>query len=151
MDIILCNTSDEAYKLNKKLVDQNTVSGTLRSATDVINPVITFEHTSNQYLSYNYAFIPIFDRYYFVQSSENTAANLWTLRLHVDVLMSFRAEISRLNVILDRAQVDYNDYYLNSENWIRKVKDKTDIINFPNGLLENGEFILITAGGGTNA
>ena len=39
------------------------------------------------------------------------------------------------------------DNYLVSESWVSKVKTKTDILQFSNGLLDSGEYILITAGG----
>jgi hypothetical protein len=37
--------------------------------------------------------------------------------------------------------------YMTGDIWQKTVKYKTDIIQFPQGLNDNGDFILITAGG----
>ena len=72
--------------------------------------------------------------------------NLLRVSLTVDVLESFAAAILAQYVIIDKNTTDF-DLYLPDENLLTLVKTKTDIINFPSGLLESGEFILITAGG----
>lgn len=66
--------------------------------------------------------------------------------MHVDVLESFKNEILSQNCIIEKSTLGF-DLYLPDENLITQVKTKTDIVNFPNGLLDTGEFILITAGG----
>ena len=67
--------------------------------------------------------------------------------MRCDVLMSYKDEIQGLNVILDNTQENGLNNYLASPNWVNLVKTKTDIKVFPSGLSEQGEFILITAGG----
>ena len=52
-----------------------------------------------------------------------------------------------MNVILNNTQETGLSNYLASPNWVNLVKTKTDIKVFPSGLSEQGEFILITAGG----
>ena len=62
------------------------------------------------------------------------------------MLMSFKDQIQNFDVILDHSE-DHNTDYAQSNVWQALVKTKTDIISFPYGLSDNGEFILITAGG----
>ena len=52
-----------------------------------------------------------------------------------------------MNVILNNTQETGLSNYMSSPNWVSLVKTKTDIKVFPSGLSEQGEFILITAGG----
>lgn len=66
--------------------------------------------------------------------------------MHVDVLESFKTGLENIDIIVADSTDNGNDY-LPGPQWKTNVKDKTDIVNFPNGLLESGEFILITAGG----
>ena len=65
----------------------------------------------------------------------------------VDVLESFKTDIKNLSVILLNTQNVGVNNYLPSPVFRNNVKAKTDIINFPSGLNDTGEFILITAGG----
>jgi hypothetical protein len=58
--------------------------------------------------------------------------------------MSFNLTAVR-GVVTEAQELGSN--YLNGRQFVRLVKSKTDIITFPNGLLDSGEYILITAGG----
>lgn len=146
MDLRLYYTSDENNKINKSLSNGTILTGTMRDSSSIIDPVILVEGSS--FNEYNYAYIPQFDRYYFIKGITNYRNNLWILELECDVLMSFKSSILNMNCILIETEDRGADRYLaDSRVWVAKVKDKTDIINFPNGLLANGEYILITAGG----
>ena len=61
--------------------------------------------------------------------------------------MSFKDQIQNFDVILDHSEVFNTTNYASSPVWKTLVKTKTDILNFPYGLSDDGEFILITAGG----
>lgn len=145
MDIKLYKNHSEKNKINKSLTGEVEYSGTLRDETSVINPTVLI-HATNLSL-YNYAYIPEFHRYYFIRDIVSVRNGLWRVTLSVDVLMSFKNDILDLNVILsDTESTGQSDYY-SGDQWRTLVKAKTDIIKFSNGLLDNGEYILITAGG----
>ncbi len=76
--------------------------------------------------------------------------NVWELVLTVDVLMSHKTEIlnSPATVAGMTSYLNGVNKYVNSDVWGTLCKDFTDIIPFQNGLLDDGEYILITAGGG---
>lgn len=146
MDLRLYYTSDENNKIKKTLSSALVLTGTMRDSSSIIKPVILVEGVS--FNAYNYAYIPSFDRYYFIKEITNYRNNLWILELECDVLMSFKSSILNMNCILLETEKKGADKYLpDSRVWVTKVKDKTDIVNFPSGLLENGQYILITAGG----
>ena len=145
MDIILCKNNSEPNKINKILSDQYTLSGTLKEQTSITSPAIMIE--SGNPVGFNYAYIPDFNRYYFISDIINVSNNLWRINLKVDVLESFKNDILSSSVILSDSEVTGSDKYMSGDVWKTKVKDTTNIITFPSGLLEEGEFILITAGG----
>ena len=116
-----------------------------RDVTNIINPVILIE--LNEIGNYNYCYIPNFNRYYFITDITVIRTGLFAISLMVDVLESFKTEIKNLSVILLNTQNVGTNNYLPSQVFRNNVKAKTDIINFPNGLNDSGEFILITAGG----
>lgn len=144
MEIILYVNNSETNKINKSLTVVNTLTGSLKESSSITNPVILIEYDDPT--AFNYVYIDTFNRYYFVNDIVVERDDLLRISLTVDVLESFAAAILSQNVIVDKNTANY-ELYLPDENLITLVKTKTDIINFPSGLLESGEFILITAGG----
>ena len=145
MEITLCVNISEKNKIGKNLISMNVFSGTLREETSVTSPVVLMELENPS--DYNYAYIPEFKRYYFISDIVSVRNGLWRISMQVDVLESFKNYILDLGVILSDSENTGAENYISGDVWKTKVKDKTDIITFPNGLSENGEFILITAGG----
>ena len=144
MEITLYLNSSEKNKIGKTITVVDVLEGSIKEPSSIINPVILIEY--NNPTAFNYVYIDAFGRYYFVNDVVVVRNNLLRVSLTVDVLESFAAAILSQYVIIDKNTTDY-DLYLPDENLLTKVKTKTDIINFPSGLLESGEFILITAGG----
>lgn len=146
MNIVLGVNSSERNAINKTISNQTTFTGTLKSSCSVINPsvLINAENLS----AYNYCYIAAFNRYYFISDITSVRNGLWRIDCSVDVLMSYKNEILALNVIVSDASVgDNQPTYMMGDVWKTSVKTKTDVINFPSGMLDNGEYILITSGG----
>ena len=140
MILTLYKNESEKNKINKVLKTVKSVSGVLRDGSSIISPEIVIEY--NNPVGFNYCHIDSFNRYYFI----NDITVLSNKLIKVDVLESFKESIMLQNIIVDKSTNKGNNY-LYDENLIVNVKTKTDIVNFPSGLLESGEFILITAGG----
>ena len=145
MEIALCVNLSEKNKIGKNLSSMNIFVGTLKEETSIINPVVLME-LENPAL-YNYAYIPEFNRYYFITDMVAVRNGLWRVSMHVDVLESFKTSLMNIDVILSDSEIVGADNYLSGAVWRNKVKEKTDIISFPGGLSDTGYFILITAGG----
>lgn len=148
MEITLYTNESEKNKLEKTLDHPILLEGTLRDESSIINPIILIssEKEDIPYM-YNYAYIPAFGRYYFITDIESVRTGIWRVSMHVDVLMSYKEQIKNLNVIINNSEQTGANNYLSGNQWITNVKNTTNIVNFPNGLNDNGEFILITAGG----
>ena len=145
MLVTLCSNNDEKNVIDKVLSMYNNVNGVLRDASSIIDPVITveIENPSN----YNYAIIPDFKRHYFITNITSIRNGLWEIEMHVDVLKSFADQIKSCRAILANSETTNATPYMEGDLFRSLVKDKTDIIKFQHGLLESGEYILITAGG----
>ena len=142
MNIVAYDNKSDTRKIDKTLTQVTEFVGTLRNETDVVTPVILVEGTLP---SFNYCFIAAFNRYYFVTDFRTVRNNVYEIHCKSDVLMSFNLD-NVTGVVVASERVGVNNY-LNNKNWVATVKDKTDIITFPAGLLDTGEYILITAGG----
>ena len=145
MEIVLYITGSEPNALYKTLQNGVTLLGSLRGESSVVNPNILVEIDNPS--QYNYCFIPEFNRYYFISDMVSVRTNLWRLQCVVDVLMSFQEQILDLNVIINNDTSPDDERYFSGEQWQTSVKTKTDVITFPAGLLDSGEYILITSGG----
>lgn len=145
MEIILYNNLSEENRINKNLDEVESLTGSLRDKnTSIENPVVRISRSSPT--GFNYVKIPAFDRFYFVQDVTIEVNGILLLNLAVDRLQSFKDSILQQEIIVEQS-TNSNDVYLPDNSWLTNVKTKTDILNFSNGFLDNGEFILITAGG----
>ena len=148
MEITLYTNESEKNKLEKTITHSILLEGNLRDESSIINPIILISSNKEDIpYMYNYAYIPAFGRYYFITDIESVRTGIWRVSMHVDVLMSYKEQIKNLNVIINNSEQTGANNYLSGEQWITNVKNTTNIVNFPNGLNDNGEFILITAGG----
>ena len=114
----------------------------MRVETNLVSPVVRIYNSD--FPAFNYAQIPLFNRYYFLKDIKQVRTDIWDILLQSDPLMSFN--IGSVSGILIEGTNGGSDY-LEHRHFVRNVKSKTSVINFPNGLLDSGEYILITAGG----
>lgn len=146
MQIILYKNNSEPERFTKTLSGSLTLSGTVRGETNVINPEILIEGSPEDFPSdYNYAYIPEFERYYFINEVTAFRNNVTVLFMHVDVLMSFKDEILSNSAMVDKQALAGN-MYLNDGSWMHESREFYTIKSFQNGFNDDGEYILITAG-----
>lgn len=142
--------------ISQKIVDAN---GTLRAGTSVIDPVIVV-HTDGNTLwgkGANYAYIPIWGRYYYItnmiavkgtlqSSTQVNPTQLWEIHMHVDVLMSYADEIKQQTAIVARQENQYN-LMLDDGVFMAYQDPQIQTKYFSvEGPFETQEFVLIVAG-----
>ena len=146
MVIDLYVNNSENNRVNKVISNKFEMSGTLRGETNVVNPEILIEHANPT--GYNYAYIPEFNRYYFINEFTSVRNGLWRVRLTVDVLETYKMQIKQMPAIIDKQQNKGNaNLYLNDGSYVIDSRSYNTILNFSGGFNDSGKFILITAGG----
>ena len=145
MDIKLSVNNSEKEKIGKSLASVTTYSGYLREETSITEPEVMIN--AEDVTGFNYAEIPLFNRYYFIEEIISVRSGLWRVKMRVDVLESYADQIKSQEAVLMASEVLEASDYLEGPQWVSKVKTLTDILPFSNGLLDTGEYILITAGG----
>lgn len=149
MNIKLCSSASELVAINKVISIIDDVSATIKGALSVENPVLILQYKSDIQSNVNYVYIPEYNRYYFVTDIINLTGGRYEIHCKVDVLMSFKDSILNLSCIVDKqSSKDNANMYLDDGSFVVQSKEFVDTINFPNGFNDNGDFILITAGGG---
>jgi len=91
MILKLYNTSDSNNTIGKTLIDEETFDITFKGEFDIINPIILLK--SDAPILKNYAYIPEFDRYYFITSIQIQPNRIYELFLECDVLETYKEDI----------------------------------------------------------
>lgn len=108
------NTSDK-LKVEKDLsqvLTDKTI--TIIEPVDIFNPTIKLSKQIGS-LSFNYIYISDFNRYYFVAEPPTWREGFYEVKLHCDVLMSFKSGFYTKNAVIKRNSRNYN-LYLNDDH-----------------------------------
>lgn len=115
MSLILYNNVTEDKKVDKTnyLTNATVMYGNLRKSTSIIRPIIEIEYDG--VLNFNYVYMSMFGRYYFITDIISLRTGLWQINLKCDVLMSFKDQILNKEVVVDRQEFNFNDYLLDDK------------------------------------
>ena len=146
MEISFYNNVSEKEKIGKTLKNKKSLTGFLKQATSVINPVITIEIENPT--KYNYCHIPQFHRYYFINDMVNVRNNLWEIHMNVDVLESFKTQIKANKAIVEKSEqsASSNEYFNDGSTFYHDSREYNEIAMFQRGFDTAPSYILITAG-----
>ncbi len=142
--ISLYRNDSEPEAMTKNLTLIAEYNGTLKEATNIIDPSILIECNIADVASVNYIYIPSFRRYYYVTSITSVRTRLVQFSCHCDVLMSFRNEILSNRAIVKRQESKYNLYVPDSVIG-SYAKPSIEIKKFPN-TFSGHSYVLLMAG-----
>lgn len=114
-EIILYQNSAEVNRVDKSsyLVEVDTLTGVFREECSMQRPSVLIN--TSVVPTFNYVFIPSFNRYYYVTSITTVSQGIWRMELNCDVLMSFKDKINELSALIGRQENVYNEYLVDSE------------------------------------
>lgn len=142
MKVILYKTVSEKNRITKVLTDEVTLNGALRDASSVVSPSILVQQ---EVIGYNYAYIPEFGRYYFINNITAMRTHAFVIDLKCDVLMSFKDEIMEMSGVVSRL-TDGSPYA--RRDVLCKVTETHRRLDFPETpFTRNGSYVLISKGG----
>lgn len=144
MQIVLYSNTSEYNAINKNISELVTLTGTLREESSIIDPIITISDVDDYIGSMNYAYIPEFNRYYFITNIESVRNNLWRVSFHVDVLFTYADGIKSNSAIIERNQNEY-DLKLNDGLFRTQQNPRIAQYPFPSGF-NTWNFVLAVAG-----
>lgn len=137
------NTSDSNNTINKTLANETEFNIKLKGDTSITRPVVVLH--SNSIILFNYAYIPEFNRYYFVDKIELFPNDIYNISLKVDVLESFKNDIKNSRGLISK-QTNINNYY--NDSYESEIKKEVDLyksnVTFD---LNKKSKILVTIGG----
>ena len=114
MDIKLYTNNSDNRKVNKILTNETILSGELKDILPLTDLSFTFDFSAiANYNVLNYALIN--GIYYFVTDKAILSNNFIELKLHIDVLMTYKDKFLGLNCIVKRNENNYNAYFHDNE------------------------------------
>lgn len=145
MIVKLYKTSSENEKVNKDLTDEISLDGNMRESSSILNFALNVEY--DDLSSYNYAYIEVFHRYYYITDITMVRTGLWRLSMRVDVLMTYKDQFLPLQAIVSRQENKYN-MYLRDDNMKAYSNSRIVTKKFPNGFTNQLSTLLAIAGTG---
>ena len=113
------DTKSSNNVINKVLENEHEFDIKFKDKTDIVNPVVIL-HSATLILS-NYAYIPDFHRYYFVDKIELFPNSVYNITLRCDVLESFKDDILASSGFINQQSQNVNKYYnSNYQSEVRK-------------------------------
>ena len=115
----------------------------LKQDTSIMYPV--FRITDDNYsVSYNYVYVPKWNRYYYIDNAIITMGGIWELACSEDVLASWKTEIGADSYYILRSSVVYNtditdDYYPTFQNAETETTFGTNLFSID---LESGYYVI---------
>lgn len=148
ISLFTCNAERNRVNKTRYLSNRFVLEGVLRKSTSALNIEIDVEKTNPLIYKYNYMYIEEFGRWYFIDDISSIRNKLWTISASVDVLMSFKEDILQSMVIADKIENELQaNLYLDDGSFVMDSRKYNEIKEFPSGLNDNGQYILICAGG----
>lgn len=146
MEVIFYTNHSTKDTLNKTLIERITLNATEKYIKNITSPTLILSNNDTLQNTVNYAYIPEYNRYYFIEGKNKDMGGTLEITLRVDVLMSFKNSIRQARGILDRSTVGGSPYLVDEEiKILSKIDEKT--INFPNSFSQEINYVLTTFGG----
>lgn len=131
MTITLGNYQGEKNKINKEFAEGWSESGTLREGSDILNPSVLIEASPDTICGFNYAYIPEFKRWYYIQNVSAFRNGLTVISLAVDVLMTYKESIMNSSAIITRSsKMGDSVFSLPDDRFPIKQSDTTHVVTF---------------------
>lgn len=161
VDIKLYNYLGESNRLSKNITRQlsddeirngvvngsakisDTISGYFKGGVDMINPTVEFYDSNDiapEINDYNYMTIQYENgdtRYYFINDIFIDRTHVFVVSGHVDVLMTYKDDIDKLEAMAIRSEDNYNTY-INDSAQVSYQYDTADTLVWDGGRDETG-------------
>ena len=117
MEIDLYQYEGNPNTINKTLTNPNVINGYMSNDLDIDSPTIKL---ASYELKYNYVYIPLLKRYYFIDAVRIDPNGIWHTKLTLDVLKTFAGEITRATVHVIEGECD--QYEISQSNTATPLK-----------------------------
>lgn len=107
MQVVLYVNKSDKRKLEKELIEVANIDCKIKDDCSILNPTLIIKIDS---VDYNYAYIPEFNRYYYIDDIVTLNSRLKEISCSVDVRQSYREQLRNTSAIIARNERYYNQY-----------------------------------------
>ena len=149
MHITFFNTPDTQNVINKTLQQMSSrIEGNWKKSTDLLNPTILvyaeqLTHGAN-YLLFEDGYSA---EWYYITGKRNVLGGDIELQLSKDLVQTYKSVLLNDTVGTVTSATSGNPYVDNG-TFLCEAREEVEQVDFPDGFLDRGEYILIVAGGG---
>lgn len=155
MNIVLHCISDDRKKINKTLNQIASINANIKAPCSIMRPVLQFDKNTvgSDWYRANYAYIPAYARYYFIDNITAENDGLMTLELTVDVLYTYSKQIMITQFQVVRAQRYFDKYFIDTQIPLKVDKSiRQSTSDFLGSIPQdtgsgNNNYVLTVAGG----
>lgn len=145
MELKLYNTKSSNNTIGKILEDETTLNISFKDIANIQNPVIKIR--CNKLINFNYAYIPHFKKYYFIEQITIESGSIFTLYLKCDLLETYKEDI--LNSVGRIRAGSLGNEYLD-EGYSNEINKTILVYKSNKELIEDNNVIMVALGGGTS-
>lgn len=142
MEIITYSLTEDGHHIPKHYTPVGTLTGSVRDAVDIENPTIRIDHAGTD--TFNYIYVPEFNRYYYVLDKVQIRTGITDLICHVDVLESFYCQFIYSPMIASRSDSTYNKFIPDGERVFQQ--DQLHLYKNLGGFSGDFSMIMVTVG-----
>lgn len=144
MEILLYTTQDADTVMNKTLELKYTIQMEIKDSQNITQPTIALmEYEDMKLDEVNYAYIPDFNRYYFIRSYNVAPNQIYHLALECDVIETFKEEIIQSQADISRV-IEEGDYL--DVGTINEVRKEAEIYESDKGFSDEFSILFSTIG-----
>ena len=141
MQALFYKVYDDENVVNKQLNNELSTVIFFKDDNNILYPNIK---AKQNLLGYNYCYIPILNRYYFIRTCDILGKELFLLQLEIDVLMSYKQDILQANCEIEE-QENFNPFY--DDGYKIEVRKTSAIYESDTTINNEKQIILCTIGG----
>lgn len=142
MEIITYSLTEDGHHIPKHYTPVGTLTGSVRDSVDIENPTIRIDHAGTD--TFNYIYVPEFNRYYYVLDRVQVRTGITDLICHVDVLESFYRQFIYSPMIASRSDSTYNKFIPDGERVFQQ--DQLHLYKNLGGFSGDFSMIMVTVG-----
>lgn len=143
MKILLYTTNSANNTINKVLENEIEYDIKIKENTDIKLPMIILR--SDDIILSNYAYIPKWKRYYFIERIELYPNDIYNIYLRCDVLETYKDEILKCDGFINQQTQNVNSYY--DSDYKTEIRKEVDIYKSDVTLDDVSTILLTTIGG----
>lgn len=123
IELYQCSSEQNRVDKTNYLTSVGSLIGVLRDEASMSEMSITIQ--SKSLPVFNYCYIGVFNRYYFVTEITSINYGLWEISLSIDVLMSYKNALLQCKGFIDRNENTNNPYIIDKRRVIEQGQNIT--------------------------